>query len=144
MPTYALDDATLDRLRAAASAFAENGDGTVVLTDERGRPAFTLAAAPPAEMSAETTDEAAAGADADGEADPDPTGFLALERYLRGLPEDPYAEFQLDESSADIVRDIRVSMERKGPRRERTASQIIAELEARERASGDGAGGVGA
>ena len=141
MPTHALDEALLDRLRTITSA-AAGPDGSVVLTDPAGRPVFTLAGPPPREAPAEPADDAAAGAAADREANPDPTGFRELERYLRNLPEDPYAEFQLDESSADIVRDIRVSMERGGPRRERTASQIIAELEARERASGDGTGGT--
>ena len=124
MPTFALDDATLDRLRdAALAAGGGAAGGPVVLTDRRGRPAFTLAGPP--DVGGSTVEDAPGGT---GRSDPsdDPTGFLTLERHLRGLPADPYAEFGLGVSSADMVRDIRLSMERGESSGGRTATQIIA------------------
>ena len=139
MTRFALDDATLARLRNAAESAAAVGaaDDPIVLTDHRGRPLFTLTAPPPAESSPPPV---LVPADAlNPPSENDPSGLLGLEKFLRGLPEDPYAEFEMGISSADGVRAAREAIERGDP--PRTATQIIAELEAAEAKSGaDGRG----
>ena len=122
MSSSALDDATLDRLRAVFEA--AGGDAPVVLTDAAGRAVLTLAGPPAAA-------EVVPAADTD-ERDPDPA-LLRLADYIDSLPEDPYAEFRTDESTSQILRQIAVN-----PGRETTGTQILAEAARRER---DGRGG---
>ena len=141
MPTHALDDDLLDRLRAAADSAAGGGGDPLVLTDRSGRAVFILARSGSA-----GGHDGGAGAvgDAGDRVDDDPTGYLRLERHLRRLPEDPRAGFGTNASAADALRDIRLSIERGEPFPERTAGQILAELEAREREDGSDCAGEAA
>ena len=128
MSSSALDDATLDRLRAVFEA--AGGDGPVVLTDAAGRAIFTLAGPP-----ASGTNE---GRDGDAHADTGGDYLLRLAEHLESLPEDPYAEFRDGgETTAELLR--RAAAE---PGVVTTGAAILEEAARRERENADGGAGA--